>query len=140
MTVTRAAPLVAPKPDARHVVVDPHATSLSEAVLAGSAEELVQLAPPSVEMSSSPGKVGCCPPAVFGPTARQVVVVGRQSSVSKSVFCPVDGTSDHVSPPSTVWSRPAPTPIHDDDKQVIYVAMPPGLEFVRFHVVPPSAV
>jgi hypothetical protein len=72
------------------------------AVLAGRAVELVQLEPPSVEMSNSPGSVGCCGPLTFVPTVIQVVVVGRQSTESNSVFCPVDGTSDQVTPPSTV--------------------------------------
>jgi hypothetical protein len=140
ITVTNGDPFVAPKPVARHEVEDPHATSLIEAVLAGRAVELVQFEPPSVEMSNSPGNVGCCGPLRFVPTARQVVVAGRQSTESNRVFCPVDGTSDHVAPPSTVCDRPDPTAIQDEVKQVIYVPMPAGLGVVSVQVLPAFAV
>ena len=139
ITVTNRAPFGVPKPVAKHVVAEPHATSLMLAVLAGRAVELVQSEPPSVEISNSPDSVGCCAPLRFVPTVRQVVVVGRQSTESNRVFCPVDGTSDHVAPPSTVWLRPDPTAIHDEVKQVIYVPMP-GLGLAKVQVVPPSAV
>jgi hypothetical protein len=136
IAVTKGDPFVVPKPVAKHVDADPHATWLIDAVLAGSAVELVQSEPPLVEMSNSPGNVGCCGPLGFVPTVRQVVVVGRQSAESNKVFWPVDGTSDHVAPPSTVWDKPAPTAIHEEDKQVMNVPMPPGLGLVRVHVVP----
>jgi hypothetical protein len=140
ITVTNGSPFVGEKPVAKQVVADPQATSRTVAVLAGSAVELDQLDPPSVEMSSSPGSVGVCRPPAFVPTVRHVVVVGRQSTESNSLFIPVYGTSDHVAPPSIVWSRPDPTAIHDEDKQVIYVPIPDGFGLVTVQVVPPSAV
>jgi hypothetical protein len=139
ITVTNCDPFVVPKPVAKHVAADPHATWLIEAVLAGSAVELAQSEPPSVEMSNSPGNVGCWGPLRFVPTVRQVVVVGRQSTESNRVFCPVDGTSDHMAPPSTVWLRPDPTAIHEEVKHVMYVPMP-GLGLAVVQVVPPLAV
>jgi hypothetical protein len=82
------------------------------AVLAGRAEELVQLDPPSVETANSPGSVGT--PPVFVPTARHEVVVGRQSAELNVVFMPVIGSDTHVAPPSTVLSRPDPAETHEE--------------------------
>jgi hypothetical protein len=59
IAVTNGAPFVEANPVAKHVVGEPHATWLMVAVLAGRAVELVQSEPPSVEISNSPGSVGC---------------------------------------------------------------------------------
>jgi hypothetical protein len=95
------------------------------AVLAGKAVELsVQLAPLLVEMTNSPGSVGVEIPPSFVPTARHVVVVGKQATESNSVFIPVVGAPTHVAPPSTVCRRPSPTERHDELWHAIEVPIP----------------